>query len=155
METKMISIELYGDPVPQQRPRFARRGNFVHTYDNQSQIKEGYRWQIKSQYREEALKSSVFIDATFYMPIPKSTSRLLQRQMLNGVVYHRKKPDTSNMFKFIEDALVGIVLEDDNQVVEIRARKVYSSKPGTLIRIIPMEDQIKGVIDEIPARNIR
>lgn len=135
----MIHIDLYGEPIPQARHRIARRGNFVHSYDPQAKLKEGYKWQIKSQYREKPLTIPVYLDITFFMPIPKSTSKRLRRQMLDGVCYHMKRPDLDNLQKFVLDCLQDLVLEDDSQVVEIRTKKIYSEKPGTLVRILPKE----------------
>lgn len=60
--------------------------------------------------------------------------------MLNGTYYHIVKPDVDNILKFYLDVLNKIVVKDDNQVVEVRARKIYSSKPGVHLRIIPVEN---------------
>ena len=60
--------------------------------------------------------------------------------MLTGRISHMKKPDIDNLQKFVLDCLNEIVIRDDSQVVEIRARKVYSMKPGTLIRIRPINE---------------
>lgn len=144
----MISIDLAGDPVPQQRPRYSSRGKHFHTYDPCAEIKEKFRWQIKSQYREEPLTAPLNLTLIFYMPIPKSTSGIRKRQMLNGVIHHIKKPDIDNLEKFCLDCMNKIVFEDDSQIVELTAKKVYSTKPGTLIRIEPLHSN-KEVLDAI------
>jgi len=43
----MIDFFVYGNPVAQGRPRFARRGNFVATYDpkESKSWKETVKWQ--------------------------------------------------------------------------------------------------------------
>ena len=124
----MICIELFGNPIAQQRPRFARRGTHVACYDAQSKLKEGYRWQIKSQFREKPLTTPLALDLIFFMPIPKSTSGIKKRQMSNGIIAHTKKPDLDNMCKFILDCLNKLAFDDDSQIVEIRAKKIYSNK---------------------------
>lgn len=151
----MISIELFGNPVPQQRPRFARKGKFVSCYDNQSKLKEGYRWQIKSQFREDPIKTPLAVDLIFFMPIPKSTSGIKKRQMGNGIIAHTKKPDIDNLQKFILDCLNKLAFEDDSQIVEIRAKKIYSSKPGTTVRLIPLADEKRKLLYENSARESR
>lgn len=143
----MISLDLYGDPVPQARARTVRRGGKSITYDPNSKLKEGYKWQIRSQYREEPLTVPVAMDVVFMMPIPKATSKTKTAAMINGSIHHMKKPDVDNMLKLINDVLNNLVFKDDSQVIEIHARKVYSSKPGTYIRIIPVENQTKQTID--------
>lgn len=69
------------------------------------------------------------------MPIPKTTSAVRRKQMLNGILHHIVRPDTSNLTKFLEDCLKTIVFEDDSQVVEIIARKIYGETPKTVISI--------------------
>ncbi len=44
--------------------------------------------------------------------------------------------------------LNNLVFKDDAQVVDIRARKIYSSKPGTYITIIPLENQTKQTLED-------
>ncbi len=137
----MIKLDLYGDPVAWQRPQFCRRGAKMHSYDGQEKLKLGCKWQLKSQFRDAILTAPVSIDLTFYMPIPKSTTGIRKKQMLHGKMYHMKRPDLDNLQKFVLDCLNQIILTDDAQVVEIRARKIYSDKPGTLIRILPLTEQ--------------
>ncbi len=132
----MISLDLFGDPVAKMRA--GRKGRF--TYDPQQKLKEGYKWQVRSQYREDPLTQPVIVDAIFMMPIPKSTSKVKQRAMLNGTYHHIVKPDVVNILKFYLDVLNNLVLKDDNQVVEVHARKIYSSRPGVHLRILPVEN---------------
>lgn len=149
----MISLDLYGIPVPQIRPRFARRGDYVHTYDPQDSLKKQFQWQIKSQYRDEPLKMPLAMDIVFFMPIPKATSGIKKRQMLVGALHHDKRPDVDNLQKFILDCLNDIVIKDDSQIADIRARKVYSDKPGTSIRIRALTEQNFGVLNEDSQRS--
>jgi len=151
----MITLELFGNPIPQQRPRFARKGNFVSCYDNQDKIKEGYKWQIRSQFREDPLEMPVGLDLIFFMPIPQSLSGVKKRQMANGLIGHSKKPDLDNLQKFVLDCLNALVFQDDSQVCEIRAKKIYSNKPGTLVRVIPLADSKRDLLYENCARESR
>lgn len=155
----MISLDLFGDPVPQARARTFRRGSKSITYDPMAKLKEGYKWQIRSQYREEPLTVPVALDIVFMMPIPKSTSKTKTAAMLNGTIYHIKRPDLDNLEKFLLDVLNEVVLKDDAQIVELHARKIYSSKPGTYVRIIPVANQTKQTNENDPRedrqRNLR
>lgn len=144
----MIKLDLFGNPVPQKRPRFARRGNFVNCYDDQLKLKEGYRWQLKSQYRNDPLEIPLALNLVFYMPIPSSFSGIKKRQMNNGVIAHSKKPDLDNLAKFVLDCLNGILFKDDSQICEIRMRKIYSNNPGTLIMAIPLADEKRELLYE-------
>ena len=74
------------------------------------------------------------------MPIPESTSKIRRSAMLNRQLHHIKKPDTTNLQKFAEDVLSGIVFEDDRQVVWITSKKIYSEKPRTVITVTKIQD---------------
>lgn len=151
----MITLELFGDPVAQKRPRFARQGSHVHTYDPQAKLKEGYKWQMRSQFREEPLLTPVGLDLVFFMPIPKSLSGIKKRQMANGIIAHQKKPDLDNLIKFVLDCLNGLLFKDDAQIGELRAKKIYSSNPGTLIRAFPLADEKRELLYENCSRENR
>lgn len=133
----MILIDLHGTPEAFVSPTIARRRGTFIAYDSKKSLKEAYKWQVRSQYREEPLSAPLEVDVTFFMPIPKGTSGIKKRQMLNNVCFHMKRPDIDNLQKFLFDCLKEIVLQDDSQIVELRARKIYSDKPGTSVRIIP------------------
>lgn len=152
MEGKMISLELYGIPQAQQRPRFARKGAYTQCYDPQSKIKEGCKWQLRSQFKEDPLQMPLALDLIFFMPIPKSSSALKKRQMANGLIAHSCKPDLDNCIKFASDCLNGLVFHDDAQICEIRAKKIYSNTPRTLIRLIPLADEKRELLYENCAR---
>ncbi len=134
----MICIDLYGTPVAWKRPQFSRTDGHLHGYDGQQKLKHGYKWQIISQFRNSPIEGPVCLDITFHMPIPKATSSIRKRQMLNGAMHHMHRPDLDNLQKFVLDCLSKIVIADDCQVVEIKAKKVYSERPGTYVKIIPM-----------------
>lgn len=130
----MIQIELYGKPTPWA----ASRTNGKHHYNPKNKEKEHARWQIKAQYRDTPLTGAISLDFTFFMPIPKSTSLVKRKQMLSHLILPTVKVDATNLQKFYEDCLKGIVIEDDQFVTDVASRKRYSEKPGVLIRIISL-----------------
>lgn len=136
----MIELDLYGDPIPQKRPKFFRRGTHVGCYDDQLKLKQGFQWQMKSLYRGEPLEAPLCLSVTFFMPIPQSASKIKKTQMKNGVIAHTKRPDLDNLQKFLLDCMNGLIFKDDSQIVEIRARKIYADNPGTFVRIFPLAD---------------
>lgn len=151
----MITLELHGNPISQNRPRFARKGSYVSCYDDQAKLKEGYRWQIKSQFREEALTTPISLEILFFMPIPKSSTAIKKRQMANGIIAHQKKPDLDNLQKFVLDCMNTMVFKDDSQICEIRYKKIYSNKPGTVVRVIPLADEKRDLLYENISRENR
>ena len=141
----MLILEITGNPIPQKRPRFSTRNGNVVTYNSQKELKEQTQWQLKAQYRNEPLKFPVSVDLNFFMPIPKSTSKHLRRQMICGQYHHIKKPDLDNLEKFILDCLTGIVIIDDAQIVSKESRKMYAENPGTLIAIRSCLDLLQEI----------
>jgi Holliday junction resolvase RusA-like endonuclease len=116
----MITIEVFGNPVPQGRPRFARVGKFVKTYDP----KESAAW--KDSIKLQAIDGALRLKCEFHLSRPPSVS---VKKRPHPIV----KPDLDNLLKAVKDALKGIVWVDDSQVVELEATKRYSDRPGVLI----------------------
>src|SRR3989337_2222366 len=108
---------IHGKPIPQARPRFARRGRKVITYDP-SQCR---RWknEIKRQIMINNLArictKPIEITLRFYFNSPAN----------NKSLHHTKKPDLDNLVKAVLDALKGIYYHDDSIVVNIHAGKNY------------------------------
>lgn len=133
----MIKIELEGNPIAWARPGIVRTKKTNIVYDRQRKEKEQVRWQIRGQIPGEVLTTPMKVRIIFRMPIPKSTTGPMRREMLNGCCHHSKKPDIDNLQKFILDTMNGLVFKDDSQICSITADKIYSESPGTLIHIYP------------------
>lgn len=151
----MISFDLYGDPIPQKRARHSRVNGRMMTFNPQKLEREQIQWQIKSQFKEEPFTIPLALDLIFLMPIPASSSATKKKQMANGLIAHTKKPDLDNLCKFYLDAMNNLVFKDDSQVIEIRMKKIYSSTPGTTIRVIPMASDKRELLYENCARDFR
>jgi crossover junction endodeoxyribonuclease RusA len=79
-------------------------------------------WQDAVHYSARLLEAErflgpVLLDATFYLPRPKSL-KLTTR-------HHTRKPDLDKLIRCIADALTGVLYIDDSQVVSVTARKRY------------------------------
>lgn len=136
-----IKLSIPGNPIGKKRPRFARRGKFVTTYNDQETEESKVLWDIRQQLQkilpdcQRRFVFAVAISMRFDMPIPKSTSKTLRAKMEAGNIPHIKKPDIDNLIKFYLDVMAGEVFLDDNQIYSIDAQKFYSTDPGTLITI--------------------
>jgi Holliday junction resolvase RusA-like endonuclease len=86
----------------------------------------------------QPLPGALRLSCDFNMPIPTSATKRQKSEIEQGIKKHVKKPDASNMIKFVEDVLNGIVWNDDSQVVIIEARKRYSYQPSTVIEIVEL-----------------
>ena len=119
-----------GAPVAWARAR-TNNGRY---YDSQAEIKEWFGWEIKRQMLQVLGISwphtePLHLSITFFMPIPRSYSKKKQAALEGH--YHAKKPDCSNLIKFLEDALLGVLFKDDCIIASISAKKVYDVNPRT------------------------
>ncbi len=129
-----ITFSIPGIPTGKRRPRFARMGKFVRTY----QPKEDARREnlIALAYREAAAgvpphDGSVEIDIeAVYIP-PQSWS---QKKKLNPGP-KTSKPDLDNVVKSVLDGLNGVAFVDDSQIVRQSARKRYGAVNEIIVSI--------------------
>ena len=126
----MQKYTILGDPRPQGRPKFFRRGNFVGAYDpKQSRdYKQTLAAQLAAQspeFIEQGKAVSIYVEFIFARP----------KSLPKRVEDHVKKPDLDNLIKALKDAAKGILWHDDSQVVQLSARKVYGITPMTVIEV--------------------
>lgn len=129
---KEISFTVWGEPVAQGRPKFARIGNHVTAYDPAKSR------NYKNIIRDEAIKVKpdkpmecpLSLTVQVFRTIPKSFSKKKVAQALAGELRPTTKPDLKNVLTGVEDALKGIVWRDDSQVVDFgESGKWYSENP--------------------------
>lgn len=130
-----MRIVIDGTPIAKKRPRFARKGNFVSTYNSQDKEMKAVRAMAARQVTE-TLSGAISVILTFIMPIPKSATKKKKEMIYSGTMLHTKKPDLDNLEKFILDCLNGIAFDDDSQIVNMTSTKVYGDEPRTEIVII-------------------
>lgn len=131
METKLV---IYGEPVPQGRPRFARIGKYVHTYDpaKSKNYKQLVRfWATQQLKKIEGFKpyeAALCVEVTFYLPIPISWSKKRRLDASQGVIRPTKKPDLDNLYKGVTDALNGLLWVDDDIITDAQIHKRYTAE---------------------------
>lgn len=127
----MIELKVMGTPVPWA----AHKGFGRRAYNPRYNERLEAQWQIKNQWKNPAFTGAVEVQFIFALEPPKGVSKKTREKMLSGEIKHMKKPDATNLQKFMEDCIKGIVIADDNQVVKISSSKKYSETPMTEIRI--------------------
>jgi Holliday junction resolvase RusA-like endonuclease len=138
----MFIFTLHMDPVPQKQTRFTCIGGYPRTYDPSKKDLEQIQWQIKPYAPIEPLKGPVEVRYSFFMRIPKSTSGIQKRQMLNRKIHHIKRPDLDNLEYIVTNAMKGIVYHDDSQIVRKFSEKFYGDPPKVVIQVIDVCDSI-------------
>lgn len=138
-EMKQIRFEVPGAPFGKERPKFARRGNYTMTYtpkktlQHEKEVVAAYMEVAKGRKFEKGTPLDIRIIA--YYPIPKSTSKKKQREMLEHRLRPTVKPDLDNVAKLVYDALNGVAWHDDNAIVDTQVRKFYSDMPRVDVSI--------------------
>lgn len=128
-----VTIWLEGEPVAKARPRMTRSGH-VYTPDKTTKAENEIRraWQEK---HGSIIEGPVAVSVVFMLKMPETWSKAKKLMAQYREVLPTKKPDVDNLVKTVFDALNGLAYDDDKQIVELSARKVYACKPGTVIRV--------------------
>lgn len=131
-----MELVIYGEPIPQGRPRFTKTG---HTYDPQrsKNYKQLVRFWVTQHLKKIAgwkpFENALCVDLTFYMGIPSSWSKEKRIKAINGQIRPiTRNGDIDNMVKAILDANNGLLWVDDCIITDISARKRYT---GELARV--------------------
>jgi len=129
-----INITILGEPVAQGRPRISTQGGFARAYDpaKSRDYKDYIRLAASQQMNGQApLQGALSLSVRVYRATPKSMSAKKAKQAEAGQVRPTTKPDVSNYIKGREDALNGIVWQDDSQIVSYHEPfgKWYSYRP--------------------------
>ena len=137
----MIKFTYHGEAVGKGRPRYSRRGEYVHTYTPQKtkNFEDAIRFEFMASNcepmpvydREISLKANVLVG----VPIPKSYSKKRQALCRDRFIAPSKKPDIDNILKSVFDALNGYAFADDVQIVQVYAEKVYAEEPFVEVEI--------------------
>lgn len=129
------------EPVAQMRPRFTRRP-YVHAYDpvKVKRYKETLAFHAQNQWAVTPATGPIKLQLRFYRPIQKSVSKAEHARRLSGAHRPIVKPDLSNYIKSFEDGLNGLIWADDNEIVEMVARKYYSDHPRIEVEIEVLEE---------------
>lgn len=128
-----LNIIIPGNPISKARPRFARRGKFVQTYNAQESEEGKFMCILAAQldhHKPIPAGTPIFMEINFYMPFPASMSA---KKRVDAI--HTKKPDLDNLIKFVKDCANGILWHDDSQVISIIAWKCYGDSPKTSIHL--------------------
>lgn len=146
----MTKFEFDIEPVEQTRPRakivkkFDRRTrrfkNSISFYDVKKVAE--YKALLGMLARQKAKvkryqkpKGALIVSFTFVREMPKSFTKKQREMALNYELLPSKKPDLSNYLKSAEDALNGILWDDDNAIVQENQMKVFGIKPKVIVDI--------------------
>ena len=140
----MIAFTVPGEPVAKGRPRAVvmpgggppnKRIRMV-TPEKTRQYEEHVRAYATLAMAEHGeLTGPLAVDLTFVLKRPK---RLMRKKDPIWRLPHTGRPDLDNLIKSVCDGMNGTLYEDDAQIVEISALKLYAGKgedPHVEIRV--------------------
>ena len=115
---RIFELTVEGNPIPKGRPRV------VDSHAYTPQATRDYEALVRDaaalEWKQEPMRGSLSIHLSFYRA-------------------NRRRADLDNLMKAVVDALQGIVLFDDNQIVTaLIVKKVDRERPRVEITIIPI-----------------
>ena len=143
-----MEIVIYGEPVPQGRPKLARIGNHVHAYDPEKSktYKQLVRFWVTQHLKKiegfKPYENALCVDLTFYLGIPTSWSKQKRIQASQGQIRPIvRNGDIDNMVKAILDANNGLLWVDDAIITDLSARKRYTADLARVVLKVTEPDQ--------------
>jgi Holliday junction resolvase RusA-like endonuclease len=136
-EMRVLWLSVIGEPIPQgsMKALMPKGGRFpVVMSDNKRTMP--WRQQIAGtalatmnelDYRKCDRSLPIAVELCFVFEKPKSAKK--------SIIAKTTKPDVDKLARNVLDALTGVVFEDDSQVTELKAVKVFGDTPGVNIRI--------------------
>ena len=130
----MIMFCIHTPPVPQKQTQW---GN-GRAYDPSKKDQDAIRWQMRPYAPKEPITGPISLYLTFHVAIPKSVSKLMRRQMIEGKILPIKRPDFDNLSYIVVNAMKDLIYRDDSQVVDATIQKRYSEEPKTIVKIVEL-----------------
>ena len=158
-----ITFTVYGTP----RPAGSKRG-FINKHSGRicmvdASGENGRMWRqdvakaaleaMREQAEGQLLDGPLELVLTFHMPRPKSHYRSGGRILKEtSPKWHVHKPDATKLIRAVEDAMTGIVWNDDSQVAVQHVVKCYCEERqlcGCSVVVRQIEEQAGGVLQPL------
>ena len=124
-----------GDPVSQGSMKAYVAGGTARVVHSSPKGLAFWRQRIATEAQAamdgaSPLSGAVSVQATFYLPRPKSRAK--------KYLWPDRRPDVDKLARSLLDALTAVAFEDDNQVIDLRVSKAYASEdhpPGVEVEV--------------------
>lgn len=142
--SRTILITILGEPVAQGRPRMSTINGHARAYDP----KKSRTWKYfaamiagNEMNGSAPMEGDLSLSVRVFRKIPKSFSKRKIQAAKDGTIRPSTRPDLDNYVKGALDAVNGIVMKDDSQVVAFHEPfgKWYSDRPRIEIEVKELE----------------
>jgi Holliday junction resolvase RusA-like endonuclease len=134
-----VTVVVAGEPVAKGRPRMTKRG---FAYTPASTRKYEAHGRLAAQVAIDGrppIEAPVRVELLIELPVPSSWSARKRAMAITGDILPTSRPDVDNYIKAALDSINEIVVCDDSQVVELRARKKYGAAPKLVCTVFPID----------------
>lgn len=137
---RFFGVSVNVKAMPQPRARVCTKGGRTWAYKSE-RVKD-YEWFIANEVRLAMIDQGVemienvpiFMKVTVVKEPPKSFTKKQKEDALNGDLQFIGRPDVSNLYKLIEDALNDVLYKDDSQIVRMTCIKLYGERDEVVIQ---------------------
>lgn len=122
----MIFVD--GIPRPQGSKRHVGGGRMIEASKYVDEWRKHVSVQVAMEWNDDRFldkHTAVKVHLNFRMPRPKTVDAL----------HHVVRPDIDKLARAVLDAITGLVIYDDSQVVQLLVTKCYDQRPGVVIRV--------------------
>lgn len=132
-----LTVILETAPVGKERPKLGRGGN-VYTPRKTAAFEQMLAVEAARGMRPRApFTEPVRLDVHAQFAIPKSWPNWRREAALGRTIWPTSV-DLDNVIKAVQDALNGVVFQDDRQVVRVSGTKVYAERPSIIVSVTPL-----------------
>lgn len=139
--------------VPQKngKPFYDRFHRIVVNVVDDNPKSKTWKAQVKAKalakYRRAELETGALaIKVSFYVERPKGhfgTGKNADKLLPSARRHPTVKPDTTKLLRAVEDALTGVVWEDDAQIVSQIVTKAYGEQAGVRIEVFRIKAEVE------------
>jgi Holliday junction resolvase RusA-like endonuclease len=131
-----VTVIVDGRAVAKGRPRFVRKTGIAFTPSHVRKYEAAARFAASEAMNgRPPLQGALTLELLIELPIPTSWSRKKQLAAIAGLIQPISRPDLDNYIKSVLDAINTIVVCDDAQITELRARKRFGEQPQLVATI--------------------
>lgn len=130
-----ITITVPGVPAPGGSKRHIGNGRMVDDAKRNAPWRATVAWTAREQYQGPPLVGPLVANVVFIMPWRKGDRRKDGTVKPSASVHPTVRPDATKLWRAAEDALTGILWQDDAQIVQQTVTKRYGEEPGMTVMV--------------------